>query len=762
MNAKHLFLTLLMLLAGVNLASGTVKDIISFTNVDASYGASIKAMGSDGDFPELADCAFTSEARYTGMMFYSSAESKLGFVNLEAFSTTVSGGKLKSIRIYWDASTDVDEGIRLCLNTDTPYAGGEDDPVSSSDHYEDFSYNGIDADTYFDDFDADYQYLAIIGYDLSYVTSIEIEWAEDVTPTYNILQGTISAGATWGTHVVTDKTTAKEGEVVTLTFTPPSKTKSLKSFSFDGMVIDLSCIGYVDFGEDPYTFSFYMPARDVTVDAVFGLASRQTQNVYMKDGGVTVSSTTIQSGIVKEFTFERVDKKGNAVTGGVVSYYIEDASLASVSLTDNGDGTGTCRITGLATGTCTFKIQATKTPTANAGSTVEITLTVEPRRVALLAESGGKTYVLTTSIAGDKGEPREVHKSSDGKYYFDPAWEDEITWKATTRNAAGTSFTYQDNSNKYLSAYEYSLSLESSASSPYVVWYKDVDRRKNKDDERLIYEVSTGKFSTSTADFSTAAKEYIINGDDFKPANEYSTSNSSAAIYDSRSLSAGSYGTLCIPFTVPEMFRKPGIAGEGAAFYTLDSKDVVDGAITGINIVPVDDDAELEAGKSYLYRICDGFTAITLLHGQSDETDVDINDKKDGFVGVLPGTPGLVAGKLQVPDGVEPRTEGCYGVSGGRISYIAAGATARLKIYRAYIDASELEVEGAIPSPKRIKLNMDLETQTTSEDIETDLSDLTDAMFINWDEPVYNVMGIQVGKGTTGVLIQNGQKFIVQ
>ena len=48
------------------------------------------------------------------------------------------------------------------------------------------------------------------------------------------------------------------------------------------------------------------------------------------------------------------------------------------------------------------------------------------------------------------------------------------------------------------------------------------------------------------------------------------------------------------------------------------------------------------------------------------------------------------------------------------------------------------------------------------EDAATSLEDfLNNATLINWNEPVYNMLGQQVGKGTTGVLIQNGQKFFV-
>ena len=96
-------------------------------------------------------------------------------------------------------------------------------------------------------------------------------------------------------------------------------------------------------------------------------------------------------------------------------------------------------------------------------------------------------------------------------------------------------------------------------------------------------------------------------------------------------------------------------------------------------------------------------------------------------------------------------------MSGGKFRYISAGGASNVKAYRAYIDAGELDASSGTPAPgRRILYIKDMQ------DVATDIEDLTVGQLIDWSKPVYNIMGMQVGKGATGVLIQDGQKFIVQ
>ena len=136
------------------------------------------------------------------------------------------------------------------------------------------------------------------------------------------------------------------------------------------------------------------------------------------------------------------------------------------------------------------------------------------------------------------------------------------------------------------------------------------------------------------------------------------------------------------------------------------------------------------------------------------EVDEASKDASDGFL----GRGGWEASPLPATGGVSPRKNGFYGLKSNQLHYIAAGSNPTPKEYRAYINAGELsEGGGGAPSPRRRVL-----TVYGAENVATDVSELVDGLLINWNEPVYNIMGMQVGKGATGVLIQNGQKFIVQ
>ena len=204
-----------------------------------------------------------------------------------------------------------------------------------------------------------------------------------------------------------------------------------------------------------------------------------------------------------------------------------------------------------------------------------------------------------------------------------------------------------------------------------------------------------------------------------------------------------------MPFDVAD------VSESGAEFYTLTGKHVEDDNIVGFYIS--DAVSSLTAGHSYLYQVSGGSSAINL-NGSSAILTEAVVAAKDGFVGVLPNDNGGT-GKIRVENESKSRVEGNYVMSGGKFRYIAAGGAANVKAYRAYVDADELdELKASAPGRRLLRL----ETMVTDDQPTDIIINLTDEAFINWNEPVYNIMGMQVGKGATGVLIQNGQKFIVQ
>ena len=158
---------------------------------------------------------------------------------------------------------------------------------------------------------------------------------------------------------------------------------------------------------------------------------------------------------------------------------------------------------------------------------------------------------------------------------------------------------------------------------------------------------------------------------------------------------------------------------------------------------------ELEVGHSYIYQIEGGYTSITLQGSSAFVNNAD-TDPDDGFVGCLPGD-----GESMTVPGVASRVDGNYGFSKGTLHYVQPGATPTIKKYRAYVKASELEKGDPAPG-RRMLMNSDYTGEVTG------IDDVVEVVFIDWSKPVYNIMGVQVGEGATGVLIQDGHKFLVQ
>ena len=204
------------------------------------------------------------------------------------------------------------------------------------------------------------------------------------------------------------------------------------------------------------------------------------------------------------------------------------------------------------------------------------------------------------------------------------------------------------------------------------------------------------------------------------------------------------------------------MATSGAKFYTLTGKHVEAETLVGVYLS--DPVSVLEAGHSYFYQMEDGKTSISLTGASSFVTNA-VNSG-DGLIGCLTGDVDGT-GKLVIPAG-QPngdntdKPNGCYGLSKGKLRYVSAGSTGTIKPYRAYIDASELEEPApALGIIRRMIMNADYQGSFDPE-VPTAIIEVSDVTFIDWNQPVYNIMGMQVGKGATGVLIQNGQKFLVQ
>lgn len=742
MNAKHLFLTLTMLLASFTFAWGTkYVDVISYSVMNANYSSQVK---KDNYLNSFAGCTFVSSASYTGYMYYGPADSKIGFATA-AFSTTASGGVVKSVKVNFHSSTTSGRGVKISVGN-SAYAGKETNPSSAESHT--LSYDGTNTSVTFSSFGGNYEYIALQATaNYVYVTSIEIEWEKAVTHT--ITQGAITGTGMgeWDADIFVDKTTAVKDELVTVTIAPAFFLNSAVSCTINDMVFDLSCVGYVGEGET-YTIPFYMPDEDVTITAVFDEVFRELQ-------AIEVSSYTVnvQSGVDAVLTFNRYEESSlTPVTEGSAYCTITDGSIASVVIKDNGDGTGTCTITGKKVGTTTFTINAPKTSTVEAGTSSDITITVTPRDVALVAQYGDEFYAMKNTFAdGNAAGVQVFYSNSEKKYYYlDGTNLSQLTWHAA--DPAKKNFHIQNpvHSDKYLMWEAGSLD---ESTDPYNWWKNGEQKFINGDEWGIVYNGSVFQASKS---MTSAAVEALISN--FSVLTYSSAAG--AGIVDARSLTTGSKGTICVPFDVTDL------SGAGADFFDFTGKilNAKGDALAGIVIS--EKLTSLEAGHSYFFQMQDGKSAITLTGAN---TFVTIAEKlgDDGFVGCLPGD----GEKLYVPSGTSEyaatdRTNGCYGLSGGLLRYVQPNATASAKQYRAYIDASELPVVKASSAPRRrVILSSDYDESIefgTDDPLQTGIDELVDAKYLNWSEPVYNIMGIQVGKGAKGVLIQNGQKFLVQ
>ncbi|MBO7455802.1 MAG: hypothetical protein J6T76_05320, partial [Paludibacteraceae bacterium] len=215
-----------------------------------------------------------------------------------------------------------------------------------------------------------------------------------------------------------------------------------------------------------------------------------------------------------------------------------------------------------------------------------------------------------------------------------------------------------------------------------------------------------------------------------RSAFEVPIANIQTASEYTRSLTAGNFATMCLPYAVSqsETFFS------GAEVYNITGKQMADAKIVGIEM---EQETEmLVAGKPYVILATE--STLSVMHGPGTaESPVAAT----GLVGNLNSTP------IDVP-------VGCYGFSANKLRKVVYAGTAHTQQYKAYIDLSAVPVAGGSPAPGR--------RVVVVEDIADSIEIIDNTIGLNWNEPVYNMLGQQVGKGTTGVLIQNGQKFLVQ
>ena len=706
MKAKNLFLTIaLFLLLPLSVKAATATDVFVVPSGTPNVYATVNP----------SSYGSTSGATYSGEVDYDSNYPLVWLDNSKVWATIGSPGKAKSVTIYWDRSGDYNDetSIIRIYGQNTPYTGSETLGTMTGSLLGSQTYNGSESHT-IDISAGDCDFIAIVGSPDAGIAfkRLEISWTVPDVTTYAI--STTKTGK--GSISVSPASPVAEGVSVTVTFTGTGSANEINSYVIDGVTTVLT--------EDEYKKStsatFVMPDHDVDISAVFAAKPSRGENAVSINSTPNVLAANIESGVERNFTISTQENGGSspAYTAGLKSVTSTYGKVSIVGNTFNAStGTGTLTLRGLASGYDEVVITTYQT-NGYQRSTATIQVTVVARDIALVTELNGKYYAVTNSPSGTTVAAVELFEEG-GTYYYKSAGDlTNISWKA--ENSAD-GYYIRNSADQYLKVAGTTMSLSGSEYQ----WYKNPGGA-----------FVTGYTTGICYDESYSA--FVITGQN----DHSSVSTISACVHEipvaslalateyTRSLTNGNYATMCLPFAVSasETFFS------GAEVYIIVGKHVSAGNVTSIELEQVTDN--LVAGKPYVILA----TASTLSAWHGDDL-VGSPVNGDGLVGNLNTTP------LIMPDGT-------YGISGNQLRKINGG-TGKVKQYRAYIDLDGIPEVKPSPAPGRRVIYTE-STATSVEDL------LENATLINWNEPVYNIMGQRVSKGTTGVLIQNGQKFLIQ
>ena len=714
MKAKNLVLTLalFLLLPLLHVSAAIKTDAFDCT----TYGG-VSGELSFGSLPSA------SGAVYGGSISFSKMPTKHAVMtNAMKVYTTTSPGTAKSVSLTWRGSgnTSSESTIKV-YGKHTAFTGGEDPAtLASIDGVELIGSATYISDSYTDIIDVSsygYEYIAIATGTMQIdFLAIAITWTVPDVAKYEVDFTKTGSGYVW---VEPEAASYAAGTSLTAYFYGLDDGTELQSYSIDGVTTVL--------GEDDYSGyvekTFTMPSHDITINAVFAAAPSPARvaNPISVDGVADKIYANVKSGTESSFVISTLYNSGTSPAYNKTLKSVTSSNTDVVEVVSNtynsASGSGTLTLRGKITGVATVTISTYQT-NGTLRSEREIVVTVVGRDVALITELNGKYYAVQNSVGGATTAAQEVFRDGDKYYYKSGVNLSDISWKAENtadgyfiRNAGG----------KYLKVAGTTMSL---ADASYE-WYKNAG-------ERLVTGYTTGLA------YDESYTAFTINGQ-----NDYlSVSSISACVYEvsisnvlpateyTRSLTNGNYATMCLPFAVSrsETFFS------GVTVFQITGKDLSGSSIRGIEMEEVE--GMLEAGKPYIIQA--SASAMSAWHGD-DEVALPVS--ATGLVGNLGSSYAVPVGN--------------YVISSNKIRKVVYSGTANVGQYRAYLNLDAVPEVGGASAPGRRVLYVE-STTTSVEDL------LENATLINWNEPVYNMLGQRVGKGTKGVLIQNGQKFMVQ
>ena len=202
-----------------------------------------------------------------------------------------------------------------------------------------------------------------------------------------------------------------------------------------------------------------------------------------------------------------------------------------------------------------------------------------------------------------------------------------------------------------------------------------------------------------------------------------------------RDLTIGRFGTICLPHAVALPFTW------GVKVYSIEGAKMTDDKLVGIYMV--EETEMLTAGKPYLIE------ALTEKMNMWYATGAPTADKAVEAKGLV--------GNLGAEFYIDPtQSDYYYVLSNNQLRRVGENAKVKVGQYKAYFDLEGLSEPATMPQAYAFKV-MYVEN---NEQVETDLNEVPAT--INWDEPVYNILGMRVDRNATGVLIQGGTKFIIR
>ena len=745
MKTKSLFLTLaLLFVASVSYATTTTETItpakLIAGGVSLTDGAATSFSNVSVDIPTI---------KYAGNIGYDETYGAFYLTSSLNISVTNSNYKVKSVTVTWyhPAGMTGKKNNLYVFTSEDAFIGTETNGALAAAGYSGYalSYNSKEPTKSTGEID-DVKFFCLTSQKINntYFSQITIEWEE--LSEFDVIIGS----HTNGTIEINGSTTPgaiEVGDDVTMLLTPDVGYE-LVSYTIGGSTTPLTP---AERTSEPYEVHFDMPSSDVTVSAVFSsaLARLETSTYISDEEYTTINSSagaplTLNVSETLEYILLVEDENGDYFAGDVsnLSYSWATGGIATVSTFtyDGSEEEGVLEIEGLAMGTDVLTINFTQTDDYAASSVnIYVKVVVPTHTAALVAEVDGRYYALTKTLTAGKLGAEEVIVAN-GKVFYDSdiISASDITWViSATTNALG----------------DPAYTIQKVADGDFL----------SRSGTNFIYQAAV-QIWDNTDDKPTLGSRYIgFNADKFEVS-----STASVGAYEILTINAmpdafertqpdGKLSTLCFPFTVH--LESPFFDGIGTV-YSVTGAYRSGETVTGIALDEVTSPI-LEAGVPYIFET----TSANLYVQYGEKTTAATRGYATGLVG------NLEAGKLYVPDNGY-----CYGISNNQIRRVTSGATAYVGQYKAYIDTESLPDAGASSAPGRLVMYAVPEEMENPNDngnnngngdegqnVGTSLEDfLNNASPINWNEPVYNTLGQQVGRGTTGVLIQNGQKFLVK